>query len=158
MSIVSDLMLISVGNLRSFSDPPKLVTNVRALAGSRSIDVFLQCSSIANPPSSIVWLDDNEQNIHDEHFYSIKNSNESSLLSFTVFPHSHSKVLYYCRSSNALATVEKLINISGNFHGLSVTRLFINGSRIPSIRCEIQTSNDQRDDSAYVDPTPTEDQ
>lgn len=143
------------------SDPPKIITNVRALTGSRSIDVFLECSSLANPLPSIIWLDDNEQNIHEQHFYTVKTTNESSFLSFTVFPHSHSKVLYYCRSNNSVGTVEKLINISGNLRDLFGTRLFTDHFRVPSIRYEIETSNNNDDDhiesSNYHDVTSTED-
>jgi hypothetical protein len=94
-------------------DPPRLTTNVRTLTGSQSINVFLECNTVGNPLPSIVWLDDNEQEIDDTRFYAIERNHQSSILSFTVFPHSISKVLYYCRTNNTIGTVEKLINISG---------------------------------------------
>jgi hypothetical protein len=94
-------------------DPPKIITNVRTLTGSKSINVFLECSSVGNPLPSIVWLDDNRQEINTYHSYTIKTTNQSSILSFSVYPSGHSKVLYYCRSNNSIGTVEKLINISG---------------------------------------------
>jgi hypothetical protein len=65
-------------------DPPKLITNVRTFSGSKSIDVFLQCSSIANPPASIIWLDNNKQEINNPDIYNIKIINQSSTLSFSI--------------------------------------------------------------------------
>ncbi|CAF0790325.1 unnamed protein product [Rotaria sordida] len=96
--------------------PPKITTNVRTLIGSRNIDVFLECSSDANPIPSIIWLDDNRQEIYDYHLYSIKTKNQSSLLSFSVFSNEYSNVLYYCRSNNSIGTVEKLVDISSFIH------------------------------------------
>jgi hypothetical protein len=74
----------SIFFLSFFLDAPKLTTNVRTLTGSRSIDVFLQCSSIANPSASIIWFDDNKQEINNSHIYNIKTINQSSILSFSV--------------------------------------------------------------------------
>ncbi|CAF2520831.1 unnamed protein product [Rotaria sp. Silwood2] len=96
--------------------PPKITTNVRTLIGSRSIDVFLECSFDANPIPSIMWLDDNRQEIYDFHLYSIKTTNQSSILSFSIFSNEYSNVLYYCRSNNSIGTVEKLIDISSFIH------------------------------------------
>ncbi len=97
-----------------FVDPPKITTTVRTSTGSKGIDIFIECSSIANPSPSISWFDDNQQEIHNYHSYTIKNDKQSSILSLSVFSNEHSKVLFYCRSNNSLGTVEKLINISGN--------------------------------------------
>jgi hypothetical protein len=71
-------------DLLFFLDAPKLLTNVRTFAGSRSIDVLLQCSSIANPPAAIVWLDNNKQEIDNSQYYKIKTINQSSTLSFSI--------------------------------------------------------------------------
>jgi len=94
-------------------DPPKITTNVRVLKDSKSIDLFLECSSIGNPSPSITWFDDNRQEINNYHVYTIKNENQSSILSFSVYSNEHSKLLFYCRSNNSVGTIEKLINISG---------------------------------------------
>lgn len=94
-------------------DPPQLITYVRTLTGVRTIDIFLECSTLGNPLPVITWLDDNQEEISTNHHYSIDKTNHSSILSFTIYPGSQSKVLYYCRSNNSLGTVEKLINISG---------------------------------------------
>ena len=96
-----------------FEDPPKLTTDVRALTGIRGIDLSLRCSVSANPPASIIWLDDNENEIIHQHQYNIQYDNQTSVLSFIVYPLTHSKVLYFCRSNNSIGTVEKLINIAG---------------------------------------------
>lgn len=83
------------------------------MIGSRSIDVFLECLSEANPTSTITWLDGNRQEINDYNFYTIKTINQSSILSFSVFSNEYPNVLYYCQSNNSVGTVEKLIDISG---------------------------------------------
>ncbi len=67
-----------------FLDAPTLITTIRTLTGSRSIDVLLQCLAIANPPASISWLDENKQEINNPHTYNIKTINQSSTLSFSV--------------------------------------------------------------------------
>ena len=67
-----------------FLDAPKLITNVRTFSGSRTIDVLLQCSSVANPSGPIVWLDDNKQEIDNPQYYKIKTMNHSSTLSFSI--------------------------------------------------------------------------
>ncbi len=94
-------------------DPPKIITSIRTLPSSKSVDVFIECSSIANPTPTISWFDDNQQEINNYQLYTIKQINQTSILSFTVYSKEHSKVLYYCRSNNSVGTVEKLINISG---------------------------------------------
>ena len=94
-------------------DPPKIITNIRTLLGVKSIDVFLECSSIGNPLPTITWFDDNQEEINDYQFYTIQIKNYTSILAFSVYSNEHSKVLYYCRSNNSVGTVEKLINISG---------------------------------------------
>ncbi|UJR35712.1 hypothetical protein I4U23_028462 [Adineta vaga] len=91
---------------------PKLITNVRTYTRTRSIDVILQCSSIANPAAPIIWLDDTKQELNNSHIYDIKTINHSSTLSFSVFPHEYSPVVFYCQSNNSYGTDEKLINIS----------------------------------------------
>ncbi|CAF3371440.1 unnamed protein product [Rotaria sp. Silwood1] len=96
--------------------PPKITTNIRTLIGSRSMDVFLECLSDANPIPSIMWLDDNRQEIFDHHLFSIKTTNQSSILSFSVFSNEYANVFYYCRSNNSIGTVEKLIDISNFIH------------------------------------------
>lgn len=92
--------------------PPKIITSVRAFTGSRSIEVFLQCSSIANPPGTIVWLDQEKQEIDNSNLYNIKTTDQSSTLSFAVFPQGHPSTVFYCRSNNSIGFDEKLINIS----------------------------------------------
>ncbi|CAM4948841.1 unnamed protein product [Rotaria socialis] len=92
--------------------PPKVTINVRTLIGLRSTDVFLECSSDANPTPLITWLDDNRQEINDYNFYTVKTNNLSSILSFSVFSNEYPNVLYYCQSNNSIGTVEKLIDIS----------------------------------------------
>lgn len=72
-----------------FLDAPKLLTNVRTFTGSRNIDVLLQCSSIANPPAAIVWLDENKQEIDNPQHYKIKTINQSSTLSFSIVGDRH---------------------------------------------------------------------
>jgi len=61
-----------------------LITTVRAFTGSRSIDVLLQCSSIANPPGTIVWLDQDKEEINNSNLYTIKTNDQSSTLTFSV--------------------------------------------------------------------------
>ncbi|CAF1169112.1 unnamed protein product [Rotaria sordida] len=93
--------------------PPKLTTNVRTFTGSRSIDVLIHCASIANPPASIIWLDNNKQSIiNDSNIYNIKKVDQSSTLSFSVYPQRHSSFVFYCQSNNSIGTDEKLINVS----------------------------------------------
>ena len=89
------------------------------MIGIKSIDVFIECTSIANPSGQISWFDDNQQEITNFYLYTIRQLNSTSILSFTVYSNEHSKVLFYCRSNNSIGTVEKLINISGllNFFG-----------------------------------------
>jgi len=99
--------------LQIILDPPKIKTNVRTIKDLKSIDIFLECSSIGNPSPSISWFDDNQQEINNYHLYTIKNNNQSSILSFSIYSNQHSKLLFYCRSNNSVGTVEKLINISG---------------------------------------------
>jgi hypothetical protein len=72
-----------------FLDAPKLLTNVRTFTGSRNIDVLLQCSSIANPPAAIFWLDENKQEIDNPQHYKIKTINQSSTLSFSIVGDRH---------------------------------------------------------------------
>jgi hypothetical protein len=93
-------------------DPPKLTTNVRTLIGAKNIEVFLECLSIANPLSSIFWLDNNQQEITDYEFYTIKTDNQSSILSFSISLPETSTELFYCHSNNSIGSTEKSINIS----------------------------------------------
>lgn len=80
-SMWSNRSMIIVARL----DPPKVITNLRTFTGSRSIDILLECSSISNPPGSIIWLDDQREEIHpDQQPYTIKVTNQSSALSFSV--------------------------------------------------------------------------
>lgn len=109
-------------NSALISDPPQVITYVRALTGLRTSEIFLECSTMGNPLPVITWLDDDDQEIRPNHFYSIQKTNHSSILSFTIHPESQTKVLYYCRSNNSLGTVEKLINISGR-NALSIIDL-----------------------------------
>jgi len=68
----------------------------------------------------ISWLDDNRQEITNHQLYTIKQNNQTSILSFTVYSNEHSNVLYYCRSNNSVGTVEKLINISGKLFSRNI--------------------------------------
>ncbi|CAF1446434.1 unnamed protein product [Adineta steineri] len=92
--------------------PPTIKTNVRTLIGSKNIEVFIECLSIANPSPSIIWFDDNRQEIADHRLYTIKYENQSSILSFLISLAENSKVNYYCQSNNSIGIIEKLINIS----------------------------------------------
>ncbi len=100
-------------NILILLDPPKLTTNVRTVIGVKIIEVFLECLSIANPLASIFWLDNDQQEITDYQFYTIKTDNQSSILSFSISLPETSELLFYCYSNNSIGTTEKSINISG---------------------------------------------
>lgn len=113
----------------------------------RTIDVHLQCSSISNPPSSILWLDDQRRSIPETSIYTMKTSNQTSDLSFTVVrscflllgnnkwtvflyvsfqsPEDQPTVTFYCRSNNSIGTDEKLIDISSKINHFLWFRLLI---------------------------------
>lgn len=74
----------SMENIVRCLDPPKIITNLRTFTGMRTIDVHLQCSSISNPPGSILWLDDQHLPIRDASIYTIRQSNQTSDLVFSV--------------------------------------------------------------------------
>ncbi|CAF2984801.1 unnamed protein product [Rotaria socialis] len=92
--------------------PPKLSHNVQTFTGTKSIEILIQCSSTSNPPTSIVWLDHNREQLYNSTIFSIKTMNQSSILSFFAYPQKHPSHVFYCHSDNAIGTDEKLINIS----------------------------------------------
>ncbi|CAF1247805.1 unnamed protein product [Adineta ricciae] len=92
--------------------PPKLTTNTQTYTRAKRIDIIIQCSSIANPPASILWLDDTKRELNHSHIYDIKTINHTSTLSFSVFPYEHSLVMFYCHANNSIGSDEKSINIS----------------------------------------------
>ncbi|CAF0846550.1 unnamed protein product [Adineta ricciae] len=92
--------------------PPKITTFVRTIGGPKSTDVFLECLSLANPPPVITWLDNDRREIHSNHLYTVRQVNQSSVLSFSTLEIDPSQVIYHCRSHNSLGSMEKFINIS----------------------------------------------
>ncbi|CAF0756451.1 unnamed protein product [Rotaria sp. Silwood1] len=93
--------------------PPKLTTNIRTFTGSNSIDVLLHCTSVSNPPAPITWLDNNKQQIiNNSTIYDIKTIDQSSTLSFSVYPQKQSSFVFYCQSNNSIGIDEKSVNIS----------------------------------------------
>ncbi|UJR10324.1 hypothetical protein I4U23_014530 [Adineta vaga] len=92
--------------------PPKIITNVRTLLSSKNTEIFLECLSLANPSPTTIWLDDDRSEIHTDHLYTIKQENQSSILSFSTAEIHPSKVIYYCQSHNSIGSMEKFINIS----------------------------------------------